>query len=84
MKRMMTVCMHGQASRPIPMWEQMGTTIDIASADSIGNCFLFFLFYVVRFTSYFVLIIAVLPHSLGVVYHHETRDQNSRGCPLLF
>ena len=49
----------------------------------------FFLFFLmVCFTSYFVFCIAVLPHSpgMGSVLQSvvETRDQNSRGCPLLF
>ena len=47
----------------------------------------FFFFLIVCFTSYFVFCIAVLPQSPGVVYYLsivETRDQSSRGCPLLF
>ena len=51
-----------------------------------NNVDLIFFFFLNCFTSYFVFSIAVLPHSPGVVYYHLLlrRDQNSRGCPLLF
>ena len=43
-----------------------------------------YIFLLVCFTSYFVFSIAVLPHSSSTQSIVETRDQNSRSCPLLF
>ena len=40
--------------------------------------FLFFLFLIVCFTSYFVFSIAVLPHSPGVVYYHLLLRRETR------